>query len=153
MRIIVRWLVGNCQNSVLTSCELLYLVYMRSFKYHHIVVLSRWGASFDSFSFEERRAGNPHAAFCGSRKWVTASSDPVAVWITGGSTRNSFHVSASLISSTNVVSGDRGLHICVRSCDTDLDVKVLLGKVKNMPNDVLFHRRLALTCCPINVRI
>ena len=28
---------------------------------------------------EERRAGNPHAAFCGSRRWVTASGDPVGV--------------------------------------------------------------------------
>ena len=27
---------------------------------------------------EERRAGNLHAAFCGSRRWVTASGDPVA---------------------------------------------------------------------------
>jgi hypothetical protein len=27
---------------------------------------------------EERRAGNPHAAFCGSRRRVTASGDPVA---------------------------------------------------------------------------
>ena len=26
---------------------------------------------------EERRAGNPHAAFCGSRRRVTASGDPV----------------------------------------------------------------------------
>ena len=26
---------------------------------------------------EERRAGNLHAAFCGSRRWVTASGDPV----------------------------------------------------------------------------
>ena len=29
---------------------------------------------------EERRAGNLHAAFCGSRRWVTASGDPVG-WI------------------------------------------------------------------------
>lgn len=26
---------------------------------------------------EERRAGNLHAALCGSRRWVTASGDPV----------------------------------------------------------------------------
>ena len=28
-------------------------------------------------TLEERRAGNPHAAFCGSRRRVTASGDPV----------------------------------------------------------------------------
>ncbi len=28
---------------------------------------------------EERSAGNPHATFCGSRRWVTASGDPVGV--------------------------------------------------------------------------
>lgn len=28
-------------------------------------------------TFEERSAGNLHAAFCGSRRWVTASGDPV----------------------------------------------------------------------------
>jgi hypothetical protein len=28
-------------------------------------------------SFEEHRAGNPHATFCGSRRWVTAVGDPV----------------------------------------------------------------------------
>ncbi len=27
---------------------------------------------------EERSAGNPHATFCGSRRWVTASGDPVS---------------------------------------------------------------------------
>jgi hypothetical protein len=27
--------------------------------------------------FEERSAGNPHATFCGSRRWATASGDPV----------------------------------------------------------------------------
>ena len=26
---------------------------------------------------EERSAGNPHAAFCGSWRWVTAAGDPV----------------------------------------------------------------------------
>src|SRR5215510_15368042 len=26
---------------------------------------------------EERGAGNPHATFCGSRRWATASGDPV----------------------------------------------------------------------------
>ena len=31
---------------------------------------------------EERRAGNLHAAFCGSRRWVTASGDPVPGWVT-----------------------------------------------------------------------
>ena len=30
-------------------------------------------------TFEERSAGNLHAAFCGSRRWVTASGDPVGV--------------------------------------------------------------------------
>jgi len=32
--------------------------------------------------FVERGAGNPHAAFCGSRKRVTAFGDPVteAIW-------------------------------------------------------------------------
>jgi hypothetical protein len=28
---------------------------------------------------EERSAGNPHATFCGNRRRVTASGDPVAV--------------------------------------------------------------------------
>src|SRR5713101_203047 len=28
-------------------------------------------------SSEERSAGNPHATFCGSRRWVTAVGDPV----------------------------------------------------------------------------
>src|SRR5215510_2004027 len=27
---------------------------------------------------EERGAGNPHATFCGSRRWATASGDPVS---------------------------------------------------------------------------
>jgi hypothetical protein len=26
---------------------------------------------------DEPSAGNPHAGFCGSRRWVTASGDPV----------------------------------------------------------------------------
>ena len=37
-----------------------------------------------------------HAMFCGSRRRVTVVGDPVAVWVTGGSTRNSFAISAPL---------------------------------------------------------
>ncbi len=33
-------------------------------------------------TLEERRAGNLHAAFCGSRRRVTASGDPVRRWVT-----------------------------------------------------------------------
>ncbi len=37
---------------------------------------SRHSLCCESLS-EERSAGNPHATFCGSRRWVTASGDPV----------------------------------------------------------------------------
>ncbi len=37
-----------------------------------------------------------HAMFCGSQRRVTAVGDPVAVWVTDGSTRNSFAISAPL---------------------------------------------------------
>src|SRR5262245_59435803 len=36
---------------------------------------------------EEHSAGNPHATFCGSWRQVTAVGDPVADWVTTGSTR------------------------------------------------------------------
>jgi hypothetical protein len=29
---------------------------------------------------EERSAANPHATFCGSRRWETASGHPVGAW-------------------------------------------------------------------------